>query len=295
VRSTGSLSLYAWSVVAAVAFPSHDSKGAEQEPTPQAQRLSVTHPRPVGRAVHQFAEEYGYVITYEEPRWLYDGDLVDVTDKVRRTPWKPGDLRIFSPKSGTITVEYPLSAEGWPTDVRRVIDDVLRLDAERIGERFKVLQDGEDFHVVPIRTRDATGQWVAVTPILDTRISIPVTRHYIGDYFLEICRELSKQTSQPIEAGSWPLKLFLGSTTDGADDEIARDVVMRLLRRFQQKLSWYLAYDASMKRYYFSVVSMGYRIGEVPPWTSLVPSSPNNRSPMESRPANAMPGVRTTP
>ncbi len=46
--------------------------------------LDVEAPRPVATAVQAFVERYGYFITYEDPRYAFDGDLQDVAWRVRK-------------------------------------------------------------------------------------------------------------------------------------------------------------------------------------------------------------------
>jgi hypothetical protein len=42
-------------------------------------KLGVDDPRPVAKAVEELVSRYGYVITYEDPRHAYEGDIQDVT------------------------------------------------------------------------------------------------------------------------------------------------------------------------------------------------------------------------
>lgn len=44
----------------------------------------VSGPRPVASALFALSMQHGYVISYEDPMFVYSGDLEDVTNQVRR-------------------------------------------------------------------------------------------------------------------------------------------------------------------------------------------------------------------
>jgi hypothetical protein len=46
--------------------------------------LAVESPRPIATAVQTLVSRYGVVITYEDPRYAYAGDLQDVANLVRK-------------------------------------------------------------------------------------------------------------------------------------------------------------------------------------------------------------------
>ena len=47
-------------------------------------KLSVKDPRPVAEAILKLEDQYGWVITYEDSRFVHDSEIVDVALKVRR-------------------------------------------------------------------------------------------------------------------------------------------------------------------------------------------------------------------
>src|SRR5271167_823085 len=71
---------------------------------------SVVGPRPVRDVILQWEKQYGWVITYEDPRFEYAGDLEDVTAKVRKdlTPGEPIDpnKRIIGARAQQLSVTY---------------------------------------------------------------------------------------------------------------------------------------------------------------------------------------------
>src|SRR5687768_12629780 len=76
---------------------------------PGKDRISVDDARPVARAAETLEQKYGWVVTYEDPRYAHESDLVDVTEKVRKDldEYKPGQApKLFVPKGGQLDFEY---------------------------------------------------------------------------------------------------------------------------------------------------------------------------------------------
>src|ERR1700744_794113 len=63
--------------------------------------LTVNDPRPIAEAVRTLEYKYGYVITYEDPRYIHPDDLQDTH---RHTT---AGKRIFIPRETTLTLDLP--------------------------------------------------------------------------------------------------------------------------------------------------------------------------------------------
>lgn len=136
-----------------------------------AATVDVNDPRPIAKAVETLVSQYGYIITYEDPRYNYEGDLEDVTDQVRRGPARPGVAsKIMVPAMGKITVTLPATSA--LKDVAAALRALVRQPSEH-GGHFRVEQSGDVFHVVPTQARDPNGNWSANPSILDVPISLP--------------------------------------------------------------------------------------------------------------------------
>src|SRR2546426_6553565 len=66
-------------------------RGTGMQETKKA-NLSVQDPRPLAKAIEILEEKYGFVITYEDPRYTHPSEITDVTEKDRRdlANFKPG-------------------------------------------------------------------------------------------------------------------------------------------------------------------------------------------------------------
>jgi len=82
-----------------------------QEPSKES--LSVNGARPVKLAAETLEKKYGWIITYEDPPYVHETELVDVTEKVRRDldKFKPGHApKVFTPKGGELAFEYNIES-----------------------------------------------------------------------------------------------------------------------------------------------------------------------------------------
>src|ERR1051326_6000590 len=88
------------------AFCGQDSQGTNQ------MKLSVEDPRPVAKAIEMLEEKYGWVITYEDPRYVHESEIADVTLKVRRVldKYKPGEApKVLIARGGVLEFTYDVA------------------------------------------------------------------------------------------------------------------------------------------------------------------------------------------
>src|SRR3954452_7623341 len=76
---------------------------------PDTHQLSVTDPRPVAKAMEGLSDRHGVAITYEDPSYEFEGDLIDVASQVSRSPLKPGQ-KLLIPRGGPIEFTYTISS-----------------------------------------------------------------------------------------------------------------------------------------------------------------------------------------
>jgi hypothetical protein len=88
-------------------------------------QLSVNDGSPVAKAIEELVARYGYVITYEDPRYAYEGDLQDVTTQVRRDldQYPPGKApKVIVPRGGKLSVTLSTSTFVDTQTVASVLD-----------------------------------------------------------------------------------------------------------------------------------------------------------------------------
>jgi hypothetical protein len=108
-------------------------------------QLSVTDPRPVAKAMEALSDRHGVAITYEDPSYEFEGDLVDVASQLSRTPLRPGQ-KLLIPRGRPIEFTYTISSSAGKPDrvdavIRRVLDTYAASGASH--ETARVAQQRE--------------------------------------------------------------------------------------------------------------------------------------------------------
>jgi hypothetical protein len=246
--------------------------------SPPNVRMSVTDSRPVAAAVQELVSRYGYVITYEDPRHIYEEDVEDVTSKVRKDLDKhpPGSApRVIVPKGATLNFELPSTSLPNAQNIAVVLEHLVQVQqGARLGGHFRVERDGEVFHVVPTEVRDRNGNWAAQGSIFDVRISLPMEGRNESEMLDAIVNAVSAKTSYKIYIGSGIGEGIVSASNPrpyqlGADNERAQDVLMRALALVSdpsqgtwhpQRLTWQLFYDNSLSAYFLNALSVPDRL-----------------------------------
>lgn len=221
----------------------------------QPETLSVIDPRPVGAAMQMLERKYGVVITYEDPPYIHETDVEDQTSPA----WKqthPNGPRALIPKSGSLKITYQMPPGPIkPDEIRSVIQKFLDAHAEKHNPgRFRVQQEGEMFHVLPIQVRESSGSLVSVNSILDTPISFPQQTRTLNETLEVITNSVSKARGIKFVIGTVPMNLlFRTSSRQGATNEKARGALISALKATNSELSWRILYGPGMKWYVLNV------------------------------------------
>jgi hypothetical protein len=227
-------------------------------------KLTVTDPRPVAAAVQELVSRYGYVITYEDPRRVYERDLEDVTTQVRKDLHKyPISKRpkIIVPLNTTLALDIPSASSITTQDLASILEQLMQAQMRTgLDGHFRVEHDGQVFHVVPTEVRDQSGNWTTQTSVWDVVISLPMEDRSATEIIDAICRAVSAAIRIPVS-----LTFPVGHISDpsrprpyhfGANNERARDALMRGLDLFDagQRRTWVLFYDSGNQGSYFLTI-----------------------------------------
>lgn len=223
-------------------------------------RVSVDDGRPVALAAETLEKKYGWIVTYEDPPFAHESDLVDVTEKVRRDldKYKPGEApKVFVPKGGELTLEYDIDpATRRPVAADLVIQQLLDTYNMTNPGAFRMERDGQRLHIIGVSARNQEGVRTAHQSVLDTVITIPPQKRN-GFTLLEVfCEAVSRASQTPVVIGTVPLNLFAQYESEaGAKDQKARDFFVNELDRMtgRARLSWQLLYEAETKTYYLNI------------------------------------------
>lgn len=222
--------------------------------------ITVSDPRPVAAAIQELEQRYGLIISYEDPEYVFAGDLQDVTAAVRRDLDKPGPHpAVIVPRGPALHFAYPVSNGKPQEEMTALLARMLAEYAKAGGAVFRVQQRtnkwGRMWEVVPAEVRDKNGRMVTAKPVLDYGVSISTEERTAMQMFALICRELSQVTGRKIERGTVPLNAFFALRVQmGADvSQPAREVLEKLLGKFMGPLSWSLFYDPGTDAYFLNI------------------------------------------
>jgi len=235
-------------VAALVCFAAitHGSQGVCATPR---STVTIDDPRPIDRALEFLQSKYGYVVTYEDPRYQYGDDLKDVSREATAR------VRTLVPVGGAVSISVPDNVSDTRT-LGSVVHQLLQSHAAlQTGGHFRVLEEGGVLHVVPAEVRDHNGNWQPQVPVLDLAITIPKFTNIDGVMMLQsICEALSNASGTPVLVGTMPLNMLSQHRGDlEANSEVARAVLLRALALSSPSLSWGLLYDAGIRTYFLNV------------------------------------------
>jgi hypothetical protein len=219
-------------------------------PTKAADRFgdiaAIDDPRPVAAAIEKIETLAGRPVSYE------DAPLADPRAMAPMVTDRSGDTHGLVPRRGNFQVVLPADASA-ASEVVAVEGLVAAYNARGQGARFAVRQ-GDFTHVVPRAAANEAGVLVAVTPVLDTRITLEAKPRSGAELLAEILRMVGSATGQALRTGTVPTNLLAQASTGvGAVNEPARQVLERLVAATGKPLSWRLMYDPGLKSYYLNI------------------------------------------
>jgi hypothetical protein len=220
----------------------------------QTFEIEVRDARPVAKAAVLLEGNNGFVVTYEDPPYLNAADLDDVT-KVPQ-----GGRRAMIPKARTIEVREGFSRRNGSETPTAMVNRVLDADAQsQTGARnFEVRSSGAILHIVPTRVRNEVGDWVAVKPILDQPVTIPLGTRSHYALLQMLCESLTASTGAKVSMFTVPVNRLANRVVESeAKNEPARSVLLRVMADIGVPLSWHFLYDPSGKQFFLNLGSPG--------------------------------------
>ena len=206
--------------------------------------VSANGARPLASAIETLERRYGWVITYEDPPYLYPSEIEDVTVAVHKT-YDPTKPRVLVPRGVPFNFEYALASTGVEPDQSVLLERLL--EEYRFSGNpglFRLLRTGSIFHVVPSESKNSLGLFELHSSLLDANISIGQAERTAFQMLKAITDAISKTGAATVTPGTVPANLLLSSRLqEGAKDESARTVLLRTLEATRSKLSWQLFCD----------------------------------------------------
>lgn len=241
--------MFVFSVVCCLALSRESLIGTSMATQIAENLLSVEGARPIAKAMVMLESRYAQPITYEEGPYAYTGDVEDVT-VAENAP-----RRILAPRRWRIDAKMLLPENATKADLIGLVNSFLHTAAQDRGmsESFRVLQSSYGLHVVPTKVRNREGQETAVMPVLDVRLTVP--RQSGDQYSLlqSLCHEVSQATGVDVILATIPPDFIKRTATIGAENDPARDVLIRVLKEDGRGLSWHLLHGPTTGAFYLNI------------------------------------------
>jgi hypothetical protein len=225
--------------------------------------FDVADPRPLAMAAQALESRFGWIITYEDPQWLANSEIRDVTESVRRDG--SSSPRVLIPSGGSIEFDVlPAASDSQTTGhVALVQNLVLAHSAAGNPGTYRVQESHGRLNIVPLTAKDASERENPQQPVLDTVISLD-KRQRNGLVLLdEFTEQLSRAAGVRVVVGTVPLNILAHKVgTYGAHDELARDFLSRFLDQTGQGFSWQLFFDPAEKTYALNIHRVTAEKGE---------------------------------
>ncbi len=205
--------------------------------------IKVKGPRPLAAAILILEARIRVPITYEDPPYRFQGDIAV-------SPEGP-----LIPKPGSIDFVFSDQLE---------LGQILRSLVEGNTKQgnpgiFEVKAAEGIYHVIPVRYRNETGEFVAHNSILDTRISISAQNATGIDIIEMMCKQLSERLGGKVVVGMIPPVPFSSlQKIFTAVDRSANDCLTELIKKTGYNLSWQLFYDPKLRWYALNIHPVGY-------------------------------------
>jgi hypothetical protein len=165
-------------VASGLAVTAQQSDLAVIERHGQDATLTVDTFRPLDAIATRLEEEFGLVVSAEDPF---------EAPRVRAGTLVPGRRRL--------EVHFSLkNSEGSQLDARELLKNVINTANAQLPFAYRLDMDGAAFFLVPTRTRDAQGRSIEITPLLDRKVTIPPGTRSIAENAQLMAEALSSQT-----------------------------------------------------------------------------------------------------
>jgi len=214
--------------------------------------LSANDPRPLAQALDALQREFGWLVNYEDPRYLSQLDLVEVTNPPQHRN-TASDSRVHYPGGGAFNVDFPNGvAQHSSPDEQATLQ--LLVDAYNRSNnpgRFELRKTAEQrFDIVGTSAYDATGQISRQEILLDSPVAL-VDRQRSAFKTIElICLQVTERTHTKVTLGVFPMNLQAVMVKVGGARLPARMLLSRTLTATGRKLVWRMFFDPDSKSYF---------------------------------------------
>ncbi len=235
-------------------------ENAEIQHLAESMTITANDARPLAQSVKGLSEEFAWVIDFEDPPYYSKYDLADDTAPEWRLA-HPAANGVTVIAGGTFRTQFPTTpgAGASLTEEEQILEKVISdYNQSPNPGRFRVNNEGDGrFSIVGTGVKDESGRDQAVTPILDTPISIQEEPRDAYSAIETILNALAAKTQTKVVPFMMPQNALAQSqVTVGGKNVPARVLLVQTLAAAKMKLYWRLYYDHDVKMYGFSLLPL---------------------------------------
>jgi hypothetical protein len=204
-------------------------------------RVSVYDTRPLAEAYTELVEETRSLVTFEDAYYEYKGDLVDYRHEVHPSnPARNSPQTWFAPRR-TLVFDYSMADAANPDVLFTNLVSNYHLNF--FDFEYRLVREGKWLHILPKAGKNARGESVQRVSRLDLRVTFPDAER-TADATIALLVDTINKTASPttnILDGGGATNLFHRTKVrTGAQNEIARHVLMRVLESTGRRVTWSL-------------------------------------------------------
>lgn len=216
----------------------------------QTVHLSANDPRPLAQALDALQREYGWLVNYEDPRYLSKLDLVEVTNPPQQ---RNSNSEVHYPGGGAFNLDFPnevapKSSPDEQTTLQLLVDAYNR--SNNPG-RFELRKSADQkFDVVGTSAHDVTGNISQQEVLLDLPLTIVERQRSTLKTIDLICLQITERTHTKVTLGVFPMSLQATMVKVGGTKIPARTLLSRTLNATGRKFVWRMFFDPDSKSFF---------------------------------------------
>lgn len=183
------------------------------------------------------ADRYGIKVSVEAPKWAFPGDTEDVAVAHPEFSEQHDHIHFDVMRRHAIEVRFSTSGNGHPADVAGLLRQLADAANREMPYEYRLDVSGDDYALVPTRTRNSNGELQDVLPLLDRRVTISSGTRSIVEHAKLMADELGKQTGLRIgccKSSLTGIPWGMAEVKFEADHKPAREVLKSLMLIEQQ-------------------------------------------------------------
>jgi hypothetical protein len=183
------------------------------------------------------ADHYGISVSIESPKWAFPRDTEDVAVADPVFSVQHGNVHYRIMKRHVVQVRFSALGNGLPNDVPGLLRQVADAANKEMPYAYRLDVSGNDYALVPTRTRNSKGELEDVQPLLGRHVTIPPGTRSIAEHAKLMADQLGQQKGlhvsccQSFGAG---IPWGLVKVAFEADDKPAQEILKSLIQIEEQ-------------------------------------------------------------